>query len=132
VVNKIPVRISHLWQFVVWFDLLYMIFTVLYEYILDVGNGPLYDTTRWKENFAGTLIQDILTLTILCPLLYIYLYALSLLSFDLLCCSCSGRTRRYLPVSSVPSHGDDYTGTFHAVSELNDEPEESIYLITTI
>jgi hypothetical protein len=105
VVNRIPVRVSHLWQFVVWFDLFYMIFTAIYEFS-GMGTGLLYPTAQWKDDFTGTLVRDLLALIILCPILYVFLYTLSVLSW-----------RRYCLQASVSRNEDINAYSTAAASE---------------
>jgi hypothetical protein len=95
VVNRIPVRWSHWWGFVLPLDLSYVLWTVIHAF-LNVGNPYLTDTQRtddaiypslaWKHDWKDSLIVGAVAVFALGPILFLFLWMCSLYWVPCLCC----------------------------------------------
>ena len=128
-VDHIPVRWMHWYGFILTFNILFIVWTLLQNY-LDVGNPDksdndpdtnddlLYDAIDWKDDTGTTIMWALIVVLVISPLVYTLLWVLSAYTLGLCCCSTNDR-RRY-----IDSFKDDVNDNRPTV---NDVEEGSIF-----
>lgn len=98
VINRVPVRVNHQWFF---FGLVYtfLLWSLIHSYtsmgnpMAKYGTDDLYPFLRWLRHPFWTTLWVLIIFFIITPLVYLFVWALSL--FDFLFCF-EGNNRRYL------------------------------------
>lgn len=83
IVNRIPVRWTHWYGFVLPLEMLYVGWTVVYDLIVansagaGAENESLYDSLSWKEDWQRALIVSVIALFGVGPALYLLMWIIS-------------------------------------------------------
>jgi len=135
-VNRIPVRWTHWYGFVMPVEVLYVVWTVIHALATDIGNpnrsdndpdtndDSIYKPLSWNDNWQRSLILSVIVVFGVGPVLY---YAMWLVSLYHVPCACWKDRRRYVDSYRDEDEAAAAAGAGQNRATVNDIEEGSIF-----
>ena len=110
-INRIPIRIKHL-GIVESIAILYLIWTVVYEYFVMDGDALLYDVLNWKDTPGSSAVLSLIIVCVATPVVFFLCWSIS--------------------TFVVPSRYDVTTGTASTSTRTRNHHEDELELVEAL